>query len=277
MKSRKTNLEAQVFAIDDELSGLRAGVASLGVEINDGIVDGLLTEINQVRQRMVSRPVEKTFLQLLSTIVQHIGHYKYEASSEAHTLMLSVFDKLELSRKDTVSPEQSQEALLTETCKVLLWQQKMLDRQMIKSKGDLSLVNPVSARIPKVEQELAADEHETQAAAGSERHGASDQDFSAVFEPVDEEDFAAVEEIEATQEGIEQELGDALIKEDSQADGEATGATDMLPQSSRAETKLDIKGLSVLLSGIIKREMKSFRDLLQTELKTFKDKFKDKD
>ncbi len=270
-------LEAQPFALDDELSGLRAGVASLGVEINERIVDGLLTEINQVRQRMVSRPVEKTFLQLLSTIVQHIGHYKYESSSEAHTLMLSVFDKLELSQKDSVSQEQSQEALLTETCKVLLWQQKMLDRQVVKNKDELSFVNSVSSRMPEVEKELAADEYETQAAPVPEPHGDSEQDFSAVFEPVDEEDFAAVEEIEATQEGIEQELGDALSRDDSQAGGEAAGDTDKLVVSSRAESKLDIKGLSVLLSGIVKREMKSLKDLLQTELKSLKDKFRDKD
>ena len=269
--------EVQLFALDDQLSGLRAGVASLGVEISDRIVDGLLTEINQVRQRLVSKPIERTFLQLLSTIVQHIGHFKYESSPEAHTLMLSVFDKLELSQKDTVSWEQSQEALLAETCKVLLWQQKMLDRQMIKNKDDLSFIKPVSPQPPEVEKELAADEDETQAAVGSEPDGDSGQDFSAVFEPVAEEDFAAVEEIEATQEGIEQELGDALIEDDSQADGKAAGDTDVLPGSSSAENKLDIKGLSVLLSGIIKREMKSLKDLLQTELKTLKDKFKDKD
>ena len=166
-------LEAQLFALDDELSGLRAGVASLGVEINERIVDGLLTEINQVRQRMVSRPVEKTFLQLLSTIVQHIGHYKYESSSEAHTLMLSVFDKLELSQKDSVSREQSQEALLTETCKVLLWQQKMIDRQVVKNRDELSFVNSVSSRMPEAEKELAADEYETQAAPVPEPPGDS--------------------------------------------------------------------------------------------------------
>ncbi len=277
--------EAQVFAIDDELSGLRAGVASLGVEINDGIVDGLLTEINQVRQRMVSMPVEKTFLQLLSTIVQHIGRYKYESSSEAHTLMLSVFDKLELAQKDTASREQSQETLLAETCKVLLWQQKMLDRQVVKNGDELTFVNPVRTRMAEEEKEQAgADAYAAQTADAPEPHRDAEQDFSAVFEPVDEEDFAAIGDIQATQEGIEQELGDTLVKNDLQVGGEAAAALqnvvagdeDNLQDSVRADNKLDIKGLSILLSGVIKREMKSLKDLLQTELKALKDKFKDK-
>ncbi|MEE4164401.1 MAG: hypothetical protein V2I35_00275, partial [Desulfocapsaceae bacterium] len=284
-----TQPEMPLFAIDDEFSGLRAGIASLGVEINDRIVDGLLTEVNQVRQRMVSRPVDKTFLQLLSTIVQHIGHYKYEASSDAHTLMLSVFDKLELCRKDSISLEQSQEILLAETCKVLLWQQKMLDRQAVKQKDELRSVAPIHTATAEMEKEGstgAEDELQTIADSELQADSGSEQDFSAVFEPVDEEDFAAIEEIETTQETIEQELGDTLLEDEQQVRGEGradsvekevAGDAVNLPEVVKPEGKIDIKGLSVLLSGMIKREMKGLKDLLQTELKSLKDKFKDKE
>ncbi len=229
--SEQPGYEAQalLFAVDDELSELRAGIASLGVEIGDSIIEGLLTEINRLRHRMMTKPVEKTFLQLLSTIVQHIGQYKYESSSEAHTLVLSVFDKLELSQKKGADQTQSQEILLAETCKVLLWQQKMLDRQAVKKGDELTFPDPIRAEpTEEAGEDSIDDEFEATVAADSGSQDISEQDFSAVFEPVDDhQDIAAFEKIEAAQEELEHELGDTFIEDEPQpVDGDGVKTSD---------------------------------------------------
>ena len=246
---------------------------------------------------MMTKPFEKTFFQLLSTIVQHIGQYKYESSSEAHTLVLSVFDKLELSQKRDTDQEQSQEILLAETCKVLLWQQKMLDRQAVKKGDELTFPDPIRAEPTGGAAEGSIDgEFESAAVADSGSQDISEQDFSAVFEPVTEhQDIAAFEEIEAAQEELEHELGDTFIEDEPQpAEGagdktsdtvssgesllqENVPGTDNPPDTVREDERLDVKGLSSQLTDVVKREMKALKDLLQSELKALKDKFKDKD
>ncbi len=300
--SEQTDDEVQAlsFAVNDELSELRAGVASLGIEINDNIIEGFLTEINRLRHRMMTKPLEKTFLQLLSTIVQHIGQYKYESSSEAHTLVLSVFDKLELSQKSETAQEQSQEILLAETCKVLLWQQKMLDRQAVKKGDELTFSDPIrvveSEQVEEGAERQIDAQYEALSEVDSEAHDLSKQDFTAVFEPVDDgQEFAAYEEIETTQEGLEHELGEAFIENesrpiDAESDQSADSASsedknqlksgsepDNLPESFKENQKSDIKGLTTILTDLVKREMKALRDLLKTELKALKDKLRDKD
>ncbi len=282
-ESSEEDLAPLAFGVEDELSELRAGVASLGVEINDSIIAGILTEINRLRHRMMTKPVEKTYLQLLSTVVQHIGHYKYESSSDAHTLMLSVFDKLELSQKKETDPQQTQEKLLAETCKILLWQQKMLDRQAVQTGDDLTFPTPVRVESADDEGALSIDDgDDTHSGVDSGSESVAEQDFSAVFEPVDDEELSAFEEIEETQEGLEQELGDTFIEDDpelTEGVGETSSVsdTDNLPDIVKEDEKLDFKGLSSLLTDVVKREMKALKDLLQTELKALKDKLKDKE
>jgi pilus assembly protein FimV len=116
----------------DSLSQLRSCIASLGLDITDGLLKTLFDEVDNLRSIWTSQPIQKTFLQLLSTIAHHMDHYRDEASPEAHGLLMSVFDKLELSRISGTEDLHVQEALLTETSKVLLWQQKMLTRQALE-------------------------------------------------------------------------------------------------------------------------------------------------
>lgn len=128
---------------EDDLSDLRTSIASLGVEINDTIIDGVLNDVNRLRQHLMDKPVDKTLLELISTIVQHIGQYGYESSAEAHGLLLSTFDKLEQIQQPETDATQAQELLLAETSKVLLWQQSMLDRQAIKKGDQLTFMDPL--------------------------------------------------------------------------------------------------------------------------------------
>ena len=119
---------------------MRNCVASLGLEINDSILGSLFDEVNNLQNLWISQPAEKTFLQLLSTVAQHIDHYRHEASPEAHGLLMSGFDKLERSRLAGVDKTEVQESLLSETTKVLIWQQKMLTRKAAEQGEDFSAI-----------------------------------------------------------------------------------------------------------------------------------------
>ncbi len=128
-------------AVADPLDGLRACVDSLKLELNDKILNATFAEINGLRQRWVERPLEKTFLQLLSTVAQHIDSYRYEASAGAHGLLESIFQRLaSLSGK---SERTRQEILLGATLQTLEWQQGMLSRQAVRVGEQLTFVDPL--------------------------------------------------------------------------------------------------------------------------------------
>lgn len=113
----------------DTLSGLRSCIVSLGLEIDDRILSGLTEEIEKLRHEWLDKPAERTFIQLLSTVAAHIEKYRYEADPQANKLLLSVLDKLELCSLDRTDSSLIQEALLSETSKILEWQQKLIDRK----------------------------------------------------------------------------------------------------------------------------------------------------
>jgi pilus assembly protein FimV len=123
------------------LAGLGACIDSLKLELSDTILNGMFSEINSLRQQWIDRPLEKTFLQLISTVTQHIDSYRYESSAEAHGLLASTYQSLaELSPSDERT---NQEMLLGATLKVLEWQQKMLSRQAIRVGGQLTFADPL--------------------------------------------------------------------------------------------------------------------------------------
>jgi pilus assembly protein FimV len=123
------------------LAGLGACIDSLKLELSDTILDGMLSEINVLRQQWADRPLEKTFLQLISTVTQHIDSYRYESSAEAHGLLVSTYQNLmELSAGDEKT---NQEILLAATLNVLEWQQGMLSRQAVRVGGQLTFADPL--------------------------------------------------------------------------------------------------------------------------------------
>jgi pilus assembly protein FimV len=132
----------------DLLDNLRACIDSLAIELEDKVIAGLFQEINMLREKWWDRPMEKTFLQLLSTITQHVDAYKYESSAEAHGLLHSVCQAL--AKVQGGNHHQQQEMLLTEILKVLQWQQNMLARQVVKRGSELVFADPL-----RVEQAVA--------------------------------------------------------------------------------------------------------------------------
>lgn len=140
----------------DPLGGLHGCIESLGIELDDKVINGLFQEINGLRQKWSDRPLEKTFLQLLSTITQHIDQYRFEASSEAFNLLQSVGKALADLRED--DSHSSQELLLAETLKVLEWQQGMLARQAVQKGEQLTFVAPVRTEGEEVQEGADAQE-----------------------------------------------------------------------------------------------------------------------
>lgn len=105
---------------------LQACVESLGIELDDKVILGLWGVIDHLHLSLADKPLEKTFLQLLSTITRHIDQNRYDSSTDAYVLLQSVCSALtELQKGDL---HQNQEMLLTETHKVLTWQDELLAR-----------------------------------------------------------------------------------------------------------------------------------------------------
>ncbi len=106
------------------LAGLRAAIQTLATDPEERRTAALFQEIHFLRGRFAGRPVEKSFLQLLSTVGQHIDRHGQEyGGGVARDLLRSVSDALALCLE---SPAHGQELLLPETLKVLEWQQTLL-------------------------------------------------------------------------------------------------------------------------------------------------------
>lgn len=112
-------------AATDMLETLRAAAASLQDDAEGDALRTLSAEINTLRWQWVESPMNKTFLQLLATVVQHIEKCGADADSRAYTLLHSLVDTLDTVAAGSAEPGQIQESLLSETSKVLRWQQEL--------------------------------------------------------------------------------------------------------------------------------------------------------
>ncbi len=256
--------ELFTFTSDDTLSDLRTGIVSLGIEINDLIVDAILKEINGLRKRMVSRPVEKTFLQLMLTIVQHIGHYRYEASAEAHGLLLSVFDKLELVQNGGKATDEAQEMLLVETGKVLLWQQKMLERQAVRNDDQRTFTDPLRVTEGIVEPETSVDREEDRIAPETDEQ----HDFTAVDQSSEGNDEIHQS---VTIPEPDREVDDELLLKPDDLDQDIIDENDGFVQEMLASDS-ESEGVTVF----VKQEIDALRESLQTEIKELKSQLEGK-
>lgn len=136
------SVSSEVPAVgDDELAGLELSIESLGLDLDETVIQGVFQEIQNLRQKWSQAPLQRIFLQLLSTVAQHIDTFRYESSSEAYPLMCSIFRALK-----SVEAEQDQanhELLLDSTLAVLQWQQDMLAKQVVERSGERTFFTPV--------------------------------------------------------------------------------------------------------------------------------------
>ena len=160
----------------DAYGTLRVCVESLGVELDDKIILGLWEEIDQLHHNLIDKPLEKTFLQLLSTIMRHIDQNRYDSSADAYVLLQSVSDALsKLQAKDLC---QNQELLLTETHKVLQWQENLLAQQAARKEAELT-IGDASNDQDENQGDFAELLQKDNGEATVERNDSNDQDAAA--------------------------------------------------------------------------------------------------
>ena len=105
---------------------LQSCVDALGIELKGTIIASLLQEANSLYQKLADKPLERTFLQLLLTVARHIDQNRYDSSTEATPLLQSVCTALSSLQMGNL--QHNQELLLTETHKVLQWQEHLLEQ-----------------------------------------------------------------------------------------------------------------------------------------------------
>lgn len=125
----------------DELDTLKACIDAAGIELEDKVLTGLLTEIDTLDDTWAGRPVEKTFLHLLRTVALHIDRYRYEAGSDAYELLKSGYGALQDSCLS--ESEQKQELLYQQTVSVLDWQQSIIAKDSSKKVDSARLTEPL--------------------------------------------------------------------------------------------------------------------------------------
>jgi pilus assembly protein FimV len=126
---------------EDAYRSLQTCVDSLGIELDDKVILGLIGEIELLHQNLADKPLERTFLHLLSTITRHIDQNRYDSSSDAFVLLQSVSGTLTELQEDELY--RNQEMLLSETSKVLQWQEKILADQVARDEAELTMGYPL--------------------------------------------------------------------------------------------------------------------------------------
>ncbi len=94
------------------------------------VIGDVWAEIDKLYEELSDRPLEKTFLQLLSPLIRHIDKNRHDVNGDAYILLKSICNTL--TELDDNMSHKNQEMLLTETGKVLEWQEGLLVQQMVK-------------------------------------------------------------------------------------------------------------------------------------------------
>ncbi len=122
------------------LENLQDCITTVGIEMTSRTMRDLLTEVGRLSQQLRDNPVERGLLNLLTTAVQQVQQGGRTIRSSGYSLIRSIVDKLEYVVQSSLTVEQAQECLLSETSKVLLWQQTILD---IRTQGIREQAVPV--------------------------------------------------------------------------------------------------------------------------------------
>jgi hypothetical protein len=128
----------------DIYQSLKRCVDALAIAFDEKTIVSLWLEINSLYRSLADRPMEKTFLQLLSTVTRHIERNRNESSSEASILLRSVCTAL--ATLDENNLQHNQEMLLTETHKVLQWQEQILQQLTAKNETELTITDRDAAK-----------------------------------------------------------------------------------------------------------------------------------
>lgn len=142
----------------DPIEALGLYIDSIGLEFDGKIIESLSSEIDQLNHLWAAKPLEKSFLQLLSTVTQHIDQYRTESSSESYGLLKSGYDALGSLGENG---GKNQDLLLNEISRVVQWQQAMLSARELpaedSSAGKVATVEDSVEEVNSDSQVLAED------------------------------------------------------------------------------------------------------------------------
>ena len=111
---------------DENFSSLKANVDSLREEINVEKINEIESQLQDIKEILADKPIEKTLTHLIGAVVGTIGKKSGEVDDEAVELLHSVFGNLEKIRSAEVDQNQALIVLSNETANILQWQQRML-------------------------------------------------------------------------------------------------------------------------------------------------------
>ncbi len=120
---------AMLAISQDELARLRESVLAVNEHVDSEGTAALQSVIQDLIDKSDDHPTGKTFLQLMYTVAENIEKCRYDQNSDAYNTLQSVFEKFEVVAGGHISQLQAQELLLTESSKVLQWQQTIINRQ----------------------------------------------------------------------------------------------------------------------------------------------------
>jgi pilus assembly protein FimV len=110
------------------LQNLRGNVKFIENQFDSEALKTVLQQLTALRQDFGDKPLEQTFVQLLSTVVQHIDRYRHSTAEHTYAVLYEVCDALEQVQHDSMYGRQ--ESLLRVTTSVLEWQQDHLAQQV---------------------------------------------------------------------------------------------------------------------------------------------------
>ena len=119
-----TEFEEQGEVFSDKYVSLGSGITSLKESLTTETLQSVFAEINRLRNLTISDHTAKIYLQLLSTICQHLERNIADLDASVLSLMDEVFDGIKMNASSDAAPDQIQQHLLTCTSQVLLLQQK---------------------------------------------------------------------------------------------------------------------------------------------------------
>jgi len=128
--SKEFTLTPEIDSVTAVYQPLRTSVEALGPGFEDKIIGDVWAEIDRLNEELSDRPLERTFLHLLSTLIRHIDRNRHAVNSDAFALLKSVCNAL--TQLDDSKSQKNQQMLLTETGKVLDWQEGLLVQPMVK-------------------------------------------------------------------------------------------------------------------------------------------------
>ena len=96
-------------------------------EITEGKLATIESELQEMKEALADRPIEKTLTHLIGAVVGNIGTTTGDFDDEAVELLHSVFGNLEKIRSAEVDQDQALIVLSNQTANILQWQQRMLN------------------------------------------------------------------------------------------------------------------------------------------------------